>query len=59
MLDRGGLVVQMAKVIANIPLGREGKTEDIAYCALWLASDEGAWVTAQNFVIDGGSSEIK
>jgi meso-butanediol dehydrogenase/(S,S)-butanediol dehydrogenase/diacetyl reductase len=50
---------QMAKVVANIPLGREGKPEDIAYCALWLASDEGAWVTAQNFVIDGGSSEIK
>ncbi|HEY3694424.1 SDR family NAD(P)-dependent oxidoreductase [Phenylobacterium sp.] len=50
---------QIALVVANIPLGREGRPEEIAYCALWLASDEGAWVTAQNFVIDGGSSEIK
>ena len=50
---------EMERVIANVPLGRVGQPEDIAYCALWLASDEGAWVTAQNFVIDGGSSEIK
>jgi meso-butanediol dehydrogenase/(S,S)-butanediol dehydrogenase/diacetyl reductase len=49
----------MDEVIANVPLGRVGKPEDIAYCALWLASDEASWVTAQNFVIDGGSSEIK
>jgi meso-butanediol dehydrogenase/(S,S)-butanediol dehydrogenase/diacetyl reductase len=50
---------EMDRVIANVPLGRVGQPEDIAYCALWLASDEGAWVTAQNFVIDGGTSEIK
>ncbi|HEY3694904.1 SDR family NAD(P)-dependent oxidoreductase [Phenylobacterium sp.] len=49
----------MDQVIAEIPLGRAGQPEDVAYCALWLASDEGAWITAQNFVIDGGSSEIK
>ena len=49
----------MDEVIANVPLGRVGQPEDIADCALWLASDEAAWVTAQNFVIDGGSSEIK
>lgn len=49
----------MDEVIANVPLGRVGKPEDIAYCALWLASDEASWVTAQNFVVDGGSSEIK
>jgi meso-butanediol dehydrogenase/(S,S)-butanediol dehydrogenase/diacetyl reductase len=47
------------QVIANVPLGRVGKPEDIAYCALWLASEEAAWITAQNIVIDGGSSEIK
>jgi NAD(P)-dependent dehydrogenase (short-subunit alcohol dehydrogenase family) len=33
---------------------RRGKPEDIAYCALYLASDESAWVTGANFVIDGG-----
>lgn len=35
-------------------LKRPGKPEDIAYCALYLASDEAAWVTGSNFVIDGG-----
>lgn len=49
----------MDQVIAAVPLGRVGQPEDIAYCALWLASDEAAWITAQNIVIDGGSSEIK
>jgi meso-butanediol dehydrogenase/(S,S)-butanediol dehydrogenase/diacetyl reductase len=51
--------VERERVIANIPLGRVGQPEDIAYCALYLASDEAAWVTAQHFVIDGGSNEIK
>lgn len=33
---------------------RPGKPEDIAYAALYLASDEASWVTGANFVIDGG-----
>lgn len=37
-----------------IPLGRWGKTEDVAYCALYLASDEASWVTGATFVVDGG-----
>jgi meso-butanediol dehydrogenase / (S,S)-butanediol dehydrogenase / diacetyl reductase len=40
------------------PFGRLGKAEDIAYGALYLASDEAAWVTGSNLVIDGGSSTI-
>lgn len=38
----------------TIPLGRWGKPEDIANCALYLASDEASWVTAADFAIDGG-----
>jgi NAD(P)-dependent dehydrogenase (short-subunit alcohol dehydrogenase family) len=33
---------------------RPGECIDVAYCALYLASDESAWVTGQNFAIDGG-----
>ena len=40
------------------PLGRAGRPEDIAYCALYLASDEACWVTGSDFVIDGGVSSI-
>ena len=33
---------------------RLGTPEDVAYCALYLASDESSWVTGANFSIDGG-----
>lgn len=36
------------------PLGRMGKPEEIAYAALYLASDEAAFVTGSALVIDGG-----
>ncbi len=36
------------------PLGRLGTAKDVAYGALYLASDESAWVTGQCLVIDGG-----
>ncbi|MFJ8027775.1 SDR family NAD(P)-dependent oxidoreductase [Streptomyces sp. NPDC096311] len=37
-------------------LRRPGSGTDTAAMALYLASDESAWVTGQNFVIDGGWS---
>ena len=37
-----------------IPLGRIGTAEDIAYGVLYLASDEAAFVTGSELVIDGG-----
>lgn len=36
------------------PLEMIGMPEDIAYCAVYLASDESRFVTGQNIVIDGG-----
>jgi NAD(P)-dependent dehydrogenase (short-subunit alcohol dehydrogenase family) len=38
------------------PIGRLGAPEDIAYMALYLASDESSWVTGSVFTIDGGYS---
>lgn len=38
------------------PIGRLGQPIDIAYGALYLASDESAWVTGHCLVIDGGLS---
>ncbi|MBG82700.1 MAG: glucose 1-dehydrogenase [SAR202 cluster bacterium] len=40
--------------LAMTPLGRLGLPQDIAYGILYLASDEAAWVTGIELVIDGG-----
>ena len=42
------------KRLNRIPLGRFGLPEDIAYAALYLASDESSWMTGTEFVVDGG-----
>lgn len=36
--------------------GQVGTPEDIAYCALYLASDEAKWVTGADFAVDGGTT---
>jgi NAD(P)-dependent dehydrogenase (short-subunit alcohol dehydrogenase family) len=38
----------------DIPLGRVGQADDIAYCVVYLASPASAYVTGQDFIIDGG-----
>ncbi|MBX0295685.1 SDR family oxidoreductase [Haloarcula nitratireducens] len=38
----------------QIPLHRDGQPEDIAGAALFLASDDAAYVTGHNLVVDGG-----
>jgi NAD(P)-dependent dehydrogenase (short-subunit alcohol dehydrogenase family) len=38
------------------PLGRFGQPEDIAGLAVFLASDESAWITGAVFTVDGGYS---
>ena len=43
-------------VEAKIPCGRFGTPEDIAPAVLLLVSDEGAYITGGNIVIDGGLS---
>ncbi|MEE8305478.1 MAG: glucose 1-dehydrogenase [Candidatus Tectomicrobia bacterium] len=40
--------------VSRIPLGRYGQPEDVAYGVLYLASDESAFVTGSELVIDGG-----
>jgi len=40
------------------PVGRLGEPDDIAYAAVWLASDEADWVTGSTIVIDGGACNM-
>jgi NAD(P)-dependent dehydrogenase (short-subunit alcohol dehydrogenase family) len=44
--------------LALHPLGRFGQPEDIAGLAVFLASDESAWVTGTAFPVDGGYTAI-
>ena len=43
---------------AQHPLGRLGEPQDIGGAAVYLASEESAWTTGQNLVIDGGMSIV-
>ena len=41
-------------VVAQTPLGRAGRPGDIASAAVFLASEESAWLTGERIVVSGG-----
>jgi len=41
-------------LLANIPLGRLGSTDDVAALTAFLASDEASYITGSTYVVDGG-----
>ena len=45
---------QQTGLLERIPAGRIGEPGDIAGAAVWLASDEAAWVTGQTVHVNGG-----
>ena len=40
--------------LVHIPMGRFGQAKEIAFAALYLASDESSFVTGSEFLVDGG-----
>lgn len=42
------------QMIANTPLGRMGRPDDIAPSVVFLASDESAWITGETIRVSGG-----
>ena len=58
MMDRftGGTAQGRERAIAQEPVGRMGKPEEIAEAVLWLCSDPAAFVVGHALVIDGGQT---
>ena len=52
--DTGDYEAAHAAFIARQPMGRLGRTEEIAALALYLASDESAFTTGAIHIVDGG-----
>ena len=44
----------MQEMTASVPLRRLGTVDEIGYAALFLATDEAAYITGQTIVVDGG-----
>ena len=42
------------EISAWVPLGRLASAEDIANCGLFLASEESAYITGTEIIVDGG-----
>lgn len=50
----GDYVKNLEAFVARQPMGRLGTAEEVAAMALYLASDDAAFITGQCYVIDGG-----
>ncbi|RYJ00571.1 MAG: SDR family oxidoreductase [Acetobacteraceae bacterium] len=58
MMDRfsGGTPEGRARVIAQEPIGRMGRPEEIAATVLWLCTEAAGFVTGHAMVVDGGQT---
>lgn len=58
MMDRftGGTAEGEQRVIAQEPIGRMGRAEEIAATVIWLCSDAAAFVIGHAMVVDGGQT---
>lgn len=58
MIERasGGTPEGRARMIAQEPIGRMGRPEEIADAVLWLSSDAASFVIGQAMIVDGGQT---
>lgn len=57
--DYLGITPEMLEtVVAGIPLGRVGTTEDIAKAVMFLASEDSSYINGSELFVDGGVAQI-
>jgi NAD(P)-dependent dehydrogenase (short-subunit alcohol dehydrogenase family) len=49
---------EKAAVVATVPLGRIGTPDDLGKAAVFLASDDSAYITGIELFVDGGAAQI-
>ncbi len=58
LVQRFGREEAYAKLARQVPLGKIGEPDDIAYAVLYLASEESKFVTGSELKVDGGISAM-
>jgi len=58
LLSKVGRAEGIAKLARQVPLGKVGEPDDVAYAVLYLASDESRFVTGSELLVDGGISAM-
>jgi NAD(P)-dependent dehydrogenase (short-subunit alcohol dehydrogenase family) len=51
---RGADSEERQRMLAKVPMGREGRREEVGHAVLFLASDEASYITGTELVVDGG-----
>ncbi len=58
ILKRGTREEGLERLARQVPLGRVGDTDDVAWAVVYLASDESKFMTGAELVLDGGVSAM-
>ncbi len=51
--------VKKQRRLVHVPMGRFGEAKEMAYAALYLASDDSSYVTGAEFMVDGDHRRLR